>query len=127
MNAIPWYRSPVFVSAAVSVVSSLIGLTPRLAVALGLTSPGAIQSAVDSVFQVIGLGAALYAAVKRQSSEIQPLTLSQKAADAHPANTPTPVAPPPSAPPVAPLPRAPLVPAHVSHLDAAIEALQGKK
>jgi len=126
VNAIPWYQSKVMIGAVVTVVSTLLGLTPKFASALGLTSPGAIQTAVDSVFQVIALIAGLYTAVTRQASPIQPLTLTQKAADAHPANTPTPVAPP-SAPPPAPLPRAPLTPANVSHLDAAIDALQGKK
>lgn len=77
LPAIPWYRSPVFIGAVVSIVSQLLVLT-------GLTdkvSPEDVAKYVDAVFQVIALAAAVFAAVQRQRSTIQPLTMTQAGAD----------------------------------------------
>lgn len=94
MNAIPWYRSPVYVGAVVTIISTLLSLVPKLAAALGLTSPDAISHAVDSAFQLVALAAGVFTAYKRQSSPDQPLTLTKTGAETHPANTPQPTAPP---------------------------------
>jgi hypothetical protein len=128
IGAIPWYKSPVMIGAVVTVLSTILGLTPKLAAALGLTSPGAIQTTVDAAFQMIALVAAIVVAIKRQGSTLQPLTLTQAGADAHPSNaavdlaTEMPVAknapPAPTAPP-------PFKP-QSAHLDAAVAALQSK-
>lgn len=76
MQAIPWYQSPVYIGAVVSIVSQvlvLLGLGDKVA-------PEEIAKYVDAGFQMIALGAAAYAAWKRQRSEIQPLTLTRAGA-----------------------------------------------
>jgi hypothetical protein len=85
MNAIPWYRSPVYIGAVVTILSTLASLAPKTFTALGLTSPDAISHTVDTVFQLIALGAGAFTAYKRSSSTAQPLTLTQTGADIHPA------------------------------------------
>lgn len=79
MNAIPWYQSPVMIGAVVSIVSQLVVL-------FGLNiAPDVLSKDVDAVFQVLALAAAGYAAWKRKTSAVQPVTLTQKRADTHPA------------------------------------------
>ena len=87
MQAIPWYRSPVYIGAVVTILSTLASLTPKTFLALGLTSPDTISHTVDTVFQLIALVAGGFTAYKRSSSSIQPLTLTQSGADVHPAGT----------------------------------------
>lgn len=92
LDALPWYRSPVMVSQVVSAISALTAIAPKLATQFGLTSPDAITQVVTSVFGVIAFSAAMYGAIKRKNSTIQPLTLTQAGADIHPqtvANQPT--------------------------------------
>lgn len=88
MNPIPWYKSPVYIGAVVTVLSTLASLAPKLFALVGLTSPEAINTAVQAGFQVIALLAGIFTAVKRQTSPIQPLTISQKSADAKTPSTP---------------------------------------
>jgi hypothetical protein len=80
MNAIPWYKSPVYIGAVITILSTLLSLLPKVAAALGLTDPDAISTTVNSGFQVIALIAGVFTAVKRQTSTIQPLTLTKQAA-----------------------------------------------
>lgn len=94
MNAIPWYRSPVYIGAIVTILSTLASLAPKTFSTLGLTSPDSISHTVDTVFQFIALGAAVFTAYKRSNSTVQPLTLTQAAADAHPAASVPPSKPP---------------------------------
>jgi len=84
MNALPFYKSPVYIGAIVTILSTLASLAPKTFTALGLTSPDAISHTVDTVFQLIALGAGAFTAYKRSSSTIQPLTLTQASADVHP-------------------------------------------
>lgn len=92
MNALPFYKSPVYMGAVVTILSTLASLAPKTFAALGLTSPGAISHTVDIVFQLIALVAAAFTAYKRSQSPIQPLTLTQAGADVHPGG----VVPPPA-------------------------------
>jgi uncharacterized membrane protein len=68
-----------------TLVSGLLALTPKLATQLGLTNPSAISTAVTDTFAVIALIAGVVGVIKRQTSKIQPLTMSTDAAAAHPA------------------------------------------
>lgn len=74
LPAIPWYRSPVFISVGVSIVSQIVVL---LGISDQVTTDD-IAKGVDLTFQIIALGAAGYAAWKRKRSAIQPLTLTKK-------------------------------------------------
>lgn len=77
MNAIPWYQSAVFKAAVVSIISQLLVLIGKH----DLFPVDVITSNVEAFFQIIALGSAAYAAWKRKTSDIQPLTVSKKAAD----------------------------------------------
>jgi hypothetical protein len=97
LNAVPWYRSPVQVAQVTSGVSALIALFPRAGQALGWTTPGDISNGVAAIFGAITVIAPIYGSIKRAASSIQPLTLTQTAADMHP-NTLANAQPPTSAP-----------------------------
>lgn len=76
MDAIPWYKSPVYVGAVVSIISQvlvLLGLGDKFA-------PEEIAKYVDAGFQILALAAVGYAAWKRQRSSVQPLTLTKAGA-----------------------------------------------
>lgn len=77
MNALPWYRSPVFVGAVVSIISQLLVLIGKQ----DLIPVDVLTRNVEAFFQIVALGAGLYSAWKRKTSDIQPLTVSKKAAD----------------------------------------------
>jgi len=81
MDAMVWWRSPVFVGAIVSVISQILALS---GLAEDIPSED-LSKIVDGSLQVIALAAAGYAAWKRQRSLIQPLTLTKGNAEAHPA------------------------------------------
>lgn len=80
MNAIPWYRSPVFVGVLVSAVAQVIPLAGIVGVKLNLTEDQLTQAA-QGVLQLVSFGSALYALVKRKTSPLQPVTMTQKKAD----------------------------------------------
>jgi hypothetical protein len=82
LNPIPWYKSPVYVSGATTVVSTLIVLFPKAGAALGLTSPDLINTTVNAVFEVIALVAGLITTIARSRSSVQPIAVSQTSADA---------------------------------------------
>lgn len=77
MNAIPWYSSRVFIGAVVSIISQLLVLIGKQDV----IPVDVITSNVEAFFQLVALAAAGYAAWKRKASDVQPLTVSKKAAD----------------------------------------------
>lgn len=85
--AIPWYKSPVYIGAVVTVVSSIAGLFPKASQALGLTDPNTISNTVGAVFQVIALVSGVFTAQQRAASVIQPITLTQSSADNHSVGT----------------------------------------
>lgn len=80
ITAIPWYKSPVMIGVAVSVLSQAVVLFPKGAVLLGLTSPAVITTTVESLFQIIAIGAAGFSAYKRGASPLQPLTMTKSGA-----------------------------------------------
>ena len=82
LNPIPWYKSPVYVSGAATVVSTLAVLFPKAGAALGLTSPDLVNTTVNAVFEVIALVAGAVTTVSRARSPVQPIAVSQAAADA---------------------------------------------
>lgn len=77
IDALPFYRSPVFISLLVSIVTQILSL---LGVADAVTTED-IAKGVDLALQLVSLGAAGYAAWKRKRSSIQPLTLTKGAAE----------------------------------------------
>jgi hypothetical protein len=77
MDALPWYRSPVFISVLVSIVTQT---TVVLGVADSVTTDD-IAKFVDLGLQIVALSAAGYAAYKRKRSDIQPLTLTKGGAE----------------------------------------------
>ncbi len=85
LGAAPWYTSAVYKGIAVSMATGVAGYLPGLFRWLGWTSPEAIHSGIELLFQGAALIAAGYALRKRTTSSIQPLTLTQAKADAHPA------------------------------------------
>jgi hypothetical protein len=77
VNAIPWYQSRVFIGAVVSIISQLLVLIGKQDV----IPVDVITSNVEALFQIIALAAAGYAAWKRKTSDIQPLTITKAAAE----------------------------------------------
>lgn len=78
MDAIPWYKSPVFAGALVSVLTNLLAIT-------GLAERFAevdVAKIVDFCLQVVGVLAAGYAALKRWRSTLQPLAITAGSANA---------------------------------------------
>ena len=92
-GALPFYRSPVFIGALITIGSSLASVVaPKLVTALGLNEPAGVAQATATISSVVTLAAGLFVAYKRKTSPLQPLTLTQKDADEHPLNQ---VIPPP--------------------------------
>lgn len=77
MNAIPWYQSPVMVSAVVAIISQVLVLVGKQ----DLVPVDVITAKVEAFFQIVALGATLWAAWKRGSSSIQPLTATKAGAE----------------------------------------------
>jgi hypothetical protein len=83
--AIPWYRSPQTIGLITTFIAAAVALFPKAGVLLGLTSPGAIQTAVENIAGIIALLAPVVGTIFRVKSKEQPITLTQAAADTHPA------------------------------------------
>lgn len=75
MDAIPWYRSPVFTAAIVSLITQLIALGKPLGLKLAWTSDE-VTALVTSIAQVVAIAAAGFAVYKRGRSQVQPLARS---------------------------------------------------
>lgn len=84
-SAIPWYKSPQTIGLITTFIAAAVALFPKAGVALGLTSPTAISTAVSNVAGLIALVAPVVGTVFRVNSTEQPITLTQASADAHPA------------------------------------------
>jgi hypothetical protein len=82
--AIPFYKSPQTIGLVTTFVSAAIALYPKAGQLLGLNAPGAVERAVTTVFAFIALLAPLIGVIVRTKSTVQPITLTQAAADAHP-------------------------------------------
>jgi uncharacterized membrane protein len=82
---IPWYKSSVQISQVTTMVSALMAMSPKLAAQLGLTTPANVQMAVEAFFGIVAFVAPIVGTFVRARSAIQPLTLTQARADAHPA------------------------------------------
>jgi microcystin-dependent protein len=85
LGAIPWYKSPQTIGLVTTAVAALVALFPKVGQALGLTSPGAISTAVSNVAGFIALIAPIVGTVVRAKSKVQPVTLTQARADDNPA------------------------------------------
>jgi hypothetical protein len=77
MNAIPWYRSPVFIGAVTSVIAQVLVLLGKQ----DIIPPEVLNSYVEAVFQVIALVAATYAGIQRARSTVQPITVTKNGAE----------------------------------------------
>lgn len=80
MNAIPWYRSPVMVSAAVAVISQVL-------VILGKTdviTPELLTQKVEAFFQLVAILAPVWTLIARARSKVQPVTLTKDGANQPP-------------------------------------------
>lgn len=78
MNALPWYKSPVYISLVTSIVSQLLAFAGRA----NLFPAEDINAFVTNVFQAIAIAAVLLGEWKRRNSEVQPIALTQKSAEA---------------------------------------------
>lgn len=86
-NAIPWYKSSVQIAQTSAAVSTIVALFPKAAIvtALGLSDSGVVTQDVTYTFGVIALLASIAGIIVRKYSKLQPTTLTQAAADSHPA------------------------------------------
>ena len=84
VGALPWYKSPVQIAQVATFLSAAIALFPKLGTILGVTTPTDVTNFVQTAFGAIALIAPIIGTVLRARSTIQPLTLSQTAADNHP-------------------------------------------
>lgn len=76
MNPQPWYTSAVFVSALVNGVV-------KVALLFGVTiMPDKLNNAITAVVLVVSIAIEAYTAHKRAQSDVSPLTVSRKSADA---------------------------------------------
>ncbi len=76
--SIPWYQSPVYAGALVSLITQLLvlfGVADKVA-------PDTVSGAVNAVLQLVAIAAAALAWWKRQRSDIQPIALTKGSAEA---------------------------------------------
>lgn len=85
VGATPWYTSQVMIGTIVTILATMVGVFPKLGQLLGFTSTAVISNDVTAICQAIAFLAGVYTAIKRASASVQPLTLTQAAADIHPA------------------------------------------
>jgi len=83
-DAIPWYRSPQQIGLVTTAVSALVAIFPKIGQLLGWSSPGDIANGVTAVFGAIAIIAPIIGTFIRAKSTVQPLTLTQAAAEVHP-------------------------------------------
>ena len=88
MNAIPWYKSPQTIGLVTTAVSALIALFPKIGPAIGINSAADISTVVTNIFGTIAILAPIVGTIVRAKSTVQPITLTQSQADAHPASSP---------------------------------------
>jgi hypothetical protein len=81
-NALPWYRSPVYVGIVTSILSQLLALAGRA----DLFPAEQLNGFVAGVFQLVAIGALGVSEWKRRKSAQQPLTLTKAGAVAATAN-----------------------------------------
>ena len=83
--AIPWYRSPVVIAQASSIITGIAAVAPKstLVANLGLTDPATVSADVSLIFGIIAAISQLVALVARVRSSVQPVTLTQVGADMH--------------------------------------------
>jgi hypothetical protein len=84
--AIPFYKSPQTLGLITTFIAAAVALFPKAGAALGLTSSTAISTAVSNVAGLIAMIAPVVGTVVRaKQTSGQPITLTQTAADNHPA------------------------------------------
>lgn len=84
MNAIPWYKSPVYIGIVTSIISQIVVLIGRQ----DAFPVEAINGYVEAVFQVVALVALAVAEIKRRTSTIQPIAATKAGAEAKNATSP---------------------------------------
>lgn len=84
-GAIPFYKSPQEIALATTAVSALIAVFPKLGQFFHLSTPSDAANAVTAVFGFIAVVVPIIGGIVRWNSKGQPLTVTQAAADAHPA------------------------------------------
>lgn len=77
MNAIPWYKSPVYIGIVTSIVSQLLSLAGRA----DAFPAEQVNEAVTAVFQVVALVALAVAEIKRRTSTVQPIAATKASAE----------------------------------------------
>lgn len=90
---VPWYTSPVQKAQAVSAVTAMIALFPKLGTLLGIKTPDQIAIWVETIFGVATLIAPIVGVFWRASSKLQPLAWTKSRAATTPA-VPIQAAPP---------------------------------
>lgn len=78
--ALPFWKSPMFLSVLIALLTKLIVLVPNIAQAIGL-SASTISNYASGIALAIGSVADFVALQRRKNFKIQPLTGSQKSAD----------------------------------------------
>ena len=84
-GAIPFYRSPVYLCAMGTVLGALTTLYPKVAAAIGITTPAGATAFIELVGAGMTLAGGAVIWIIRQISTLQPITLTQKGATDAPA------------------------------------------
>jgi hypothetical protein len=114
--AAPWYTSAVQKAQLTTAIGALIALSPKLGTLIGIKTPADIAMWVESLAGAFTVGAPIFGMIKRALSKLQPLTLTQAKADAHPAtiaaetavSPPRAILPDPVTTPLPPINQAPI-------------------
>lgn len=84
IGAIPWYKSPQYVTAMLVVMGALTTLYPKVAGVLHIDTPTGAAAAIEVIGAVVTLLGGAVSWVLRQISKLQPVTFTQTAAAVHP-------------------------------------------
>lgn len=84
-GAIPFYKSPIYLSAMGTVLGALTTLYPKVAATLGINTTAGATAFIELVGAVMTLAGGGIIWIIRQVSKLQPVTLTAKAAAAAPA------------------------------------------
>jgi hypothetical protein len=83
-GAIPFYKSPIYLSAMGTVLGALTTLYPKAAAAIGINTPAGAAAFIELVGAGMTLAGGAIIWIVRQVTNLQRVTLTQKAANADP-------------------------------------------
>jgi hypothetical protein len=85
VGAIPWYKSPQYVTAMLVVMGAVTTLYPKASAVLHIDTPTGEAAAIELIGALVTLLGGSVSWVLRQINKTQPITLTQAEATAHPA------------------------------------------